>query len=471
MEFNSFAYIIFLPVVFLLYWFVFKRLKIQNLFIVAASYLFYGLWDWRFLSLIALTTLSSYVSGLLIGKYRSRAKIVSAANIILNIGILAVFKYFDFFSESLRLLFAGFGMEIDSVTLNLVLPVGISFYTFQALSYSIDVYRRNVEPTRDVVAFFAYISFFPQLVAGPIERSTNLLPQFSKPRVFDYDKAVDGCRQILWGFFKKLVIADNCALFVDVAFSADNSSSGSSLLIAAILFSFQIYGDFSGYSDIAIGTAKLFGIQLSRNFNSPYLSSNIAGFWRRWHISLMSWFRDYLYIPMGGNRKGKFRKWLNTFVVFALSGMWHGANLTYILWGVYHAVLYIPTVVLGKKAEAKSVFGKVAGTVMTFALVTFGFIIFRSPDVTFAADYVSAMFADIFSAPTALGLVEHLDAFVACVCGIMVMMVFEFANRRKSHAFEIGEMKPAYRRMIYIVLLLAIIRFTGQVQTFIYFQF
>jgi len=335
MIFNSIEFAIFLPIVFILYWFIFNRnLKLQNLFIVVVSYIFYGWWDWRFLFLIAFTSLCSWGSGLLIQKFRNvgkYSKYFSIANIILNLLILGLFKYYDFFATSFANVFLG--GKTEGLLLNIILPVGISFYTFQALSYSIDVYKGKIEPTKDIVEFFAYVSFFPQLVAGPIERATNLLPQFQKKRVFDYSQAVDGCRQILWGLFKKMVVADNCAIYVDKVFSTYQDQSGSTLLLAAILFAFQIYGDFSGYSDIAIGTSKLFGIKLMRNFNVPYFSRDIAEFWRRWHISLTTWFRDYIYIPLGGSRCSKLKIVRNTFIIFLVSGLWHGANWTYIAWG------------------------------------------------------------------------------------------------------------------------------------------
>ena len=309
MLFNSFEYLLFLPIVFLLYWFVFDyalrsckhQLLWQNFFVVIASYIFYGWWDWRFLILIAITTILSFLSGLGIERARSQRgkKAVMIANIVVNLGILGVYKYYDFFAREFAELF---GIESDFLLLHLILPVGISFYTFQALSYAIDVYRKQIEPTHDIVAFTAFLSFFPQLVAGPIERATNLLPQFQRKRHFDYTQAVDGMRQILWGLFKKIVVADNCATYVDTVFADISNQSGSTLLLAAVLFTFQIYGDFSGYSDIAIGTAKLFGIKLMRNFNVPYFSRDIAEFWRRWHISLTTWFRDYVYIPLGGSR-------------------------------------------------------------------------------------------------------------------------------------------------------------------------
>ena len=357
MLFNSIEFAIFLPVVFLLYWFVFNRnLKLQNLFIVVVSYVFYGWWDWRFLFLIAFTSLCSYLSGILIEKYRDRprrAKTVNVLNIVVNLLILGVFKYYNFFVTSFADLFLG--GKTDGLLLKVILPVGISFYTFQALSYSIDVYRGKMEATRDVVQFFAYVSFFPQLVAGPIERATNLLPQFAKPRTFDYETGVDGMRQILWGLFKKMVVADNCAVYVDQVFSSGQAHSGCTILLAAVFFAFQIYGDFSGYSDIAIGTAKLFGIKLMRNFNVPYFSRDIAEFWRRWHISLTTWFRDYVYIPMGGSRCSKAKIIRNTLVIFLLSGFWHGANWTFIAWGVYHALLFLPLILLGKNRKYRDV--------------------------------------------------------------------------------------------------------------------
>lgn len=319
MLFNSFEFLIFLPIVFLLYWFAFKRLKAQNIFVVIASYIFYGWWDWRFLILIAFTTLCSYVSGVLLERYeRSRyiQRWISAANIVLNLVILGLFKYFNFFSENLQCLFQWLGFELDWVTLDILLPVGISFYTFQALSYTIDIYRHKMKPTHDVVAFFAFISFFPQLVAGPIERATNLLPQFEKSRTFDYITAVDGMRQILWGLFKKIVVADTCAVAVNQIFANYQTLDSLNLVWGACLFTFQIYGDFSGYSDIAIGIAKLFGIRLQQNFNYPYFSRDIAEFWRRWHISLTTWFRDYIYIPLGGSRCSKWKSFRNTMVIF-----------------------------------------------------------------------------------------------------------------------------------------------------------
>ncbi len=345
MLFNSIDFAIFLPIVFLLYWFVAnKNLKLQNFLIVVASYLFYGWWDWRFLSLILFSTLIDYSVGIRLSKEEniSKRKILLWISILINLGFLGFFKYYNFFLDNFITAFTFFGTPINAQGLNIILPVGISFYTFQTLSYTIDVYKRKLEPTRDFIAFSAFVSFFPQLVAGPIERATSLLPQFYKKRTFEYHKAVDGLRQILWGLFKKIVIADNSAQIANEIFNNSADYSGSTLVLGAIFFTFQIYGDFSGYSDIAIGTSRLFGFNLKQNFAFPYFSRDIAEFWRRWHISLSTWFRDYLYIPLGGSRGGTWMKVRNTFAIFIVSGFWHGANWTFIVWGALNALYFLP---------------------------------------------------------------------------------------------------------------------------------
>ena len=482
MLFNSIEFAIFLPVVFLLYWFVFDyaikscrfQVRLQNAFIVVVSYVFYGWWDWRFLLLIALTSFCSWGSGLLIGKASTRRKAGAWmwANIVLNIGILAMFKYYDFFVSEFAQLF---GVSADGLLLKVILPVGISFYTFQALSYSIDVYRKKLEPTKDIVEFFAFISFFPQLVAGPIERATNLLPQFQKKREFDYDTAVDGMRQILWGLFKKIVVADNCAVYVDEVFATYGSQSGSTLLLAAILFTFQIYGDFSGYSDIAIGTAKLFGIRLMRNFNVPYFSRDIAEFWRRWHISLTTWFRDYVYIPLGGSRVSKAKVIRNTFVIFLVSGFWHGANWTFIAWGAYHALLFLPLILTGKNrkytnqvAEGRLLpsLKETGQILLTFFLAVIGWIIFRAESIGQAWDYFCGIFnGSLFSLPQTKGI----HAVLAC---IVVLIVVEWLQRGKTHVFELSAIKQRWLRWgIYLIVLFFIFVFGGHTTNFIYFQF
>ncbi len=355
MLFNSIDFAIFLPVVFCLYWFVTGRnLRAQNALLLITSYIFYGWWDWRFLSLIAFSSLVDYFVGIGLGKTANKAqrKILLLISIVVNIGFLAFFKYFNFFAGNFYTAFTFLGQPVfDPVLLNIILPVGISFYTFQTLSYSIDTYKRKIEPTRDIIAFFAFVSFFPQLVAGPIERATNLLPQFYTNRVFKYDEAADGMRQILWGLFKKIVIADNCALYVNRIFLNYDTYSGSTLLLGAVFFAFQIYGHFSGYSDIAIGSSRLFGFRLKRNFAFPYFSRDIAEFWRRWHISLSTWFRDYVYIPLGGSRCGTWMKVRNIFILFIVSGFWHGANWTFIAWGALNALYFLPLMLLKKKQD------------------------------------------------------------------------------------------------------------------------
>jgi D-alanyl-lipoteichoic acid acyltransferase DltB (MBOAT superfamily) len=456
---------------------------LQNAFVVLASYVFYGWWDWHFLLLIALTSFCSWGSGLLIGESdtKKKAKAWMWANIVLNVGILAMFKYYDFFvSEFAKL----FNISTDGLLLKVILPVGISFYTFQALSYSIDVYRGKLEPTKDIVAFFAFISFFPQLVAGPIERATNLLPQFQKKREFDYDTAVDGMRQILWGLFKKIVVADNCAVYVDQVFSTYTEQSGSTLLLAAIFFTFQIYGDFSGYSDIAIGTAKLFGIKLMRNFNVPYFSRDIAEFWRRWHISLTTWFRDYLYIPLGGSRVSKAKVIRNTFVIFLVSGFWHGANWTFIAWGAYHALLFLPLILLGKNRKYTNMVAEgrilpkikeVGHMLLTFFLAVIGWIIFRAESIGQAWEYVCGLIQ--------LGTLRASYRFFTWSMMwptniyIIIMLVFEWQQRGKEHGFQIKTnnifiIRNAYVRAIIYALLFLLFFVLGPENTaFIYFQF
>lgn len=438
----------FLPIVFLLYWFVFKPLRWQNLFVVAASYLFYGWWDWRFLILIAVTTFCSFASGVLLEKcegQRVRQKWISASNIMLNLLILCAFKYYNFFGENLKELFSAFGMQLDWVTLDVLLPVGISFYTFQALSYTIDVYQHKIKATHDVIAFFAFISFFPQLVAGPIERATSLLPQFLAPRTFSYDKAVDGMRQILWGLFKKMVVADNCAAAVNLIFDEYQALDGINLFLGAVFFTFQIYGDFSGYSDIAIGTARLFGIDLMRNFNFPYFSRDIAEFWRRWHISLTTWFRDYIYIPLGGSRCGKWKVARNTLIIFLVSGFWHGANWTFICWGAFHALLFFPLFILGKNRKYKDVVakGRVLPTVkemcqmvFTFLLAVMGWIIFRAESMRQAWDYLVCMVTRFHFCMPEYGK--------KALVYIFVLLIVEWLQREKQFGLQL-EFKGMFR--------------------------
>ena len=481
MIFNSIQFAIFLPVVFLLYWFVFDKwisksphqLKLQNAFVLVASYVFYGWWDWKFLILIAFTSLCSYLSGILMREGDKRRNLtVMWVNIVINIAILGMFKYYDFFATEFARLF---GLEGDKLLLHLILPVGISFYTFQALSYSIDIYRQKMQPTRDAVAFFAYIAFFPQLVAGPIERATNLLPQFLRKREFDYQTALDGARQILWGLFKKMVVADTCASYVDMAFGAP--AAGSVKLMGAIFFTFQIYGDFSGYSDIAIGTAKLFGVKLMRNFANPYFSRDIAEFWRRWHISLTTWFRDYIYIPLGGSRTTKFKVIRNTFIIFTVSGFWHGANWTFIGWGLYHAALFMPLIILGKNRKYTDVVAtgrwlpsvkELGQMTLTFMLAVIGWILFRATGIPSAIGYFQSM----LSLETLTGFYKIFTEWTMLPIGIM--LVVEWLNRQGEHGLQGFDrvVKSRWTRyFLYALAFVAVIFFRGDYAEFIYFQF
>ncbi len=479
MLFNSPEFLIFLVLAFVLYWFVFNRhLKAQNALIVALSYLFYGWWDWRFLGLLFASSFVDYNVGLGLARIvnPSRRKLLLVASLVANLGLLGFFKYYNFFVTEFIDAFSHLGVHLDVNTLNIILPVGISFYTFQSISYAIDVYRRNIEPTRDLVAFLAYVSFFPQLVAGPIERATNLLPQFTSKRHFDYALATDGMRQVLWGFFKKIVIADNCASYVNDIFGNTADYNGGTLFLGAVLFAFQIYGDFSGYSDIAIGTARLFGFSLMQNFAYPYFSRDVAEFWRRWHISLSTWFRDYVYIPLGGSKGGTWMKIRNTFVIFLLSGFWHGANLTFIAWGFLHALYFIPLQLTGKNRVNINIVAHgnqwvspmdVLRILFTFLLVTFGWIFFRAKSITHAFEYILGIFT---KAP-----LEALAIFPISLLGLIgFMLAVEWVHRDKQHGLEITWLqdKKVLRWCMYLGIMLLIFLFGNFGKTeFIYFAF
>ncbi len=482
MLFNSLDFAIFLPIVFFFYWFVFKNnRKGQNVLLLLASYVFYGWWDWRFLGLILFSTIVDYLVGLGLSseKRAPQRKLILLISILVNLGFLGYFKYYNFFLENFVQAFSFFGQEFSISSLKIVLPVGISFYTFQTLSYSIDVYREKLESTRDLLVYSAYVSFFPQLVAGPIERATRLLPQFAIDRVFKYDKAVDGLRQILWGLFKKIVIADSCAIYVNLIFDGAENYSGSTLLYGAVLFAFQIYGDFSGYSDIAIGVARLFGFDLMRNFSFPYFSRDIAEFWRRWHISLTTWFRDYLYIPLGGSRGGIWKTIRNTFIIFVVSGFWHGANWTFIAWGILNALYILPLVVSGKNrknlgstAEGKIIPSKkdllsIGGT---FLLTVFAWVFFRAEDINHLSLILARIFSKtLFTIPWFNNRVQSLSVLI----WIVIMLAIEWVGRDEEYALEkVGLMWPSWLRWIfYYFFLIAILMFSGNEQQFIYFQF
>ncbi|MEY8847892.1 MBOAT family protein [Psychroserpens sp. XS_ASV72] len=482
MLFNSIDFAIFLPIVFILYWFVTnKSLKLQNLLIVLASYVFYGWWDWRFLSLIVFSTLVDYSVGrkLKVEENKRNRKILLWVSILVNLGFLGFFKYYNFFLDNFVTAFSFFGTEIKASSLNIILPVGISFYTFQTLSYTIDVYKKKLEPTKDIIAFSAFVSFFPQLVAGPIERATNLLPQFYKKRTFDYSKAVDGMRQILWGLFKKVVIADNCAEFANQIFNNSSEMNGSTLVLGAIFFTFQIYGDFSGYSDIAIGTSRLFGFNLMQNFAFPYFSRDIAEFWRRWHISLSTWFRDYLYIPLGGSRGGTLMKVKNTFIIFIVSGFWHGANWTFIVWGALNAIYFLPLLLTNNNRRNLEVVSQ--GNILpsakeflmmfvTFVLTIFAWIFFRAENIGHAFDYISGILSNsLFEFPNFSGLHAAISTIV--LMGIFVLV--EWSGREHQYAIEnLGlKWKRPLRYAMYYLIIILIFWFGGKEQQFIYFQF
>lgn len=479
MLFNSIDFAIFLPIVFVLYWFItYKNLKVQNLLIVAASYFFYGWWDWRFLGLILFSTVLDYLIGITLGKETNarKRKLLLTTSLLVNLGFLGFFKYYDFFLDNFVTAFSFFGQDINPDRLNIVLPVGISFYTFQTLSYTIDVYKKKLPPTKDFVAFAAFVSFFPQLVAGPIERATNLLPQFYKKRKFDYLQAKDGLRQILWGLTKKIVIADNAAYYANLIFNDHEAYSGSTLLIGAFFFAFQIYGDFSGYSDVAIGTSRLFGFNLMQNFAFPYFSRDIAEFWRRWHISLSTWFRDYLYIPLGGSRGGLKMKIRNTMIIFIVSGFWHGANWTFIIWGALNAIYFLPLMLLDKNRVHTDIVAKgkylpdlreLFQMLITFFITLIAWIFFRAKNVSTAIDYITQMFTEnLFSVPTILPL--KVLAFIG------LLLLVEWLQRTKQHGLEFDTHTriPLFVRWIfYMGLISLIILFSGEQQQFIYFQF
>jgi len=483
MLFNSIDFAVFLPIVFALYWFVCQRnLKVQNLLIVVSSYIFYGWWDWRFLTLVLFSTLTDFFIGLSLKNQENpeKRRFILWLSIIINLGFLGFFKYANFFLESFAEAFSLFGQKINPGMLNIILPVGISFYTFQTLSYTIDVYRRKLEPTDDIIAFASFVSFFPQLVAGPIERASNLLPQFYRKRHFDYLAATDGLRQMLWGLFKKVVIADNCGEFANTIFNHSEAYTGSTLMMGAVFFAFQIYGDFSGYSDIAIGTARLFGFSLMKNFDFPYFSRDIAEFWRRWHISLSTWFRDYLYIPLGGSR-GDIRMAIrNTFIIFVVSGFWHGANWTFIVWGGLNALYFLPLLLRQKNRAHLDIVakgrllprpGEAVQIALTFTLCTLAWVFFRAESLSHAFGYLGGIFSrTFFSVPDFPGTAKAFTTIL--LLGFFLMM--EWLGRENNYAIEkTGFRKRRIFRWSFYAFLLFLtgMYMQSKESPFIYFQF
>ena len=482
MLFNSIDFALFLPLVFLLYWWVGgNSQRRRNVIVLVASYVFYGWWDWRFLGLIAFSTILDYSLGVALGNTNDeqKRKYLLWTSIAINLGFLGFFKYYNFFAASFADAFTLFGSEFTTSRLNIILPVGISFYTFQTLSYTIDVYKRQLEPSRQPIAFAAYVSFFPQLVAGPIERAINLLPQFSTLRKFDKAMAYDGVRQMLWGLFKKVVVADNCAEIVNPIFASHHMHDGSTLFMAAILFAFQIYGDFSGYSDIAIGCARLFGFDLMRNFAYPYFSRDIAEFWRRWHISLSTWFRDYVYIPLGGSRLGKALNVRNVLIIFVVSGFWHGANWTFVFWGLINGLLFLPLLLLGKnRAMTNTVAeGRMLPTalelwqmVSTFAITCFAWIFFRAASMQQAYDVLGSIASrSLFNAPAIAS--KRMLAFA--VLGIMITLALEWISREKQYGLQLDHVRSRPVRYAIYYGVIAVIMLGAPLSggEFIYFQF
>lgn len=466
MQFDSYIYAIFLPLVFAGYWILRNKLLWQNFFLIVASYIFYGWWDWRFLGLIIITSATTFLSGLVIKNDHSRrSKAWLTLNLIINLGILATFKYFNFFKDSFADILRLFGANPDWATLGILLPVGISFYTLQAISYSFDVYNGKTQPTRNVVAFFVYIAFFPQLVAGPIERARNLLPQFLKKKNFDYYNAVIGMRQILWGLVKKLVIADNLAGYVDNLLYHPSVMSASSIIMAAILFAFQIYADFSGYSDIAIGSARLFNIKLLPNFNFPFFSRNMKELWQRWHISLMTWLREYLYFPLGGSRRGKWRTCLNIMIVFAISGLWHGADWTFVIWGTVNGMMLLPFVFLRKKSQTDHArLRDIPQCLLTFLIFALIFLSFRSPGIAHLQECLSVLIhGSYFTMPMGITALQYY---------IVPFVVVEWLGRKQEFPIMTLKMPTIARWAIYWTLLFIIAFYGAKADIqYIYFQF
>ncbi len=474
MQFNSYKFLIFLVIVFLFYWLVFnKSLKKQNILILAASYFFYGCWSYKFLGLLALSTLLDFAYGFGVASpNRKKARIFLWLGIINNLGILGIFKYYNFFATQFQLLFANIGLHTNPVLLKVFLPVGISFYTFHGLSYVFDIYNGKQKPVSNFIDYALFVCFFPLLVAGPIERAGHLLPQVQQKRTFNYFQVVEGLRLILWGLFKKVVIADNLSSIVNKIFSNYQHENGTTLIVGAIAFSFQIYGDFSGYSDIAIGTAKLFGFELLSNFKFPYFARDISEFWRRWHISLSSWFRDYLYIPLGGSKKGKTKAVINTFIIFVVSGFWHGADWKFIIWGFIHACLFLPLLLLNRnRAYTTSIVAQdrklpnlkeLWQILTTFTFVTIAWIFFRADSMSIALQYLKNIYFKFSNNP---GQLLDLHGYIISFAYILPLILGDWWLRRDERSLR----KAPF--VIYLFLGFLIYINFGTYSTFIYFQF
>ncbi|MBO3116909.1 MBOAT family protein [Winogradskyella sp. DF17] len=482
MLFNSFEFVVFFVIVFFIYYKSYNNLRFQNALLLVSSYVFYGWWDWRFLSLIIISSFSDYFIGRAIDlnndkKQRKRLLVLS---LLVNLGILGFFKYYNFFTESFTDFISLFGFESNPALLNIVLPVGISFYTFQTMSYTIDIYRGKMKSTDNLLEFMTFVSFFPQLVAGPIERASHLLPQFGKKREFDLFEFKEGAKQALWGLFKKIVIADNCAFYANQIFENSESYPGSVLVIGVVLFAFQIYGDFSGYSDIAIGISRMMGIDLMQNFKSPYLAENIQDFWRRWHISLSTWFRDYVYIPLGGSKvDSSIRRSMNIIITFTVSGFWHGANWTFIIWGFLHSLFYFIQTGYSKNMKSVKILPsklvQIFNVLITFIAVTFAWIFFRAESFNHAMDYIFEITSSsIIENP--VGYLKLMGSSVkpyVIILSLIYLSIFEINNRDAKYSFQVGHFKAPMRILVYLSLIILIIFFRATDGTidFIYFQF
>jgi alginate O-acetyltransferase complex protein AlgI len=474
MLFNSFEFLLFLPIVFILYWFVFnKKLSWQNGLVLLASYFFYGWWSWKFMGLLMLSTALDYAYGFWVASpNRKKAKLFLWLSIINNLGILAIFKYYNFFALQFQKGFDLLGLHTNPVLLQVALPIGISFYTFHGMSYVFDIYRGHQKPVRNFVDYAVFVSFFPLLVAGPIERASHLLPQVQKPRFFNYYQAVEGCRLMLWGLFKKVVIADSLAPIVNDIFANYHNLDSSTLLLGMVYFSFQIYGDFSGYSDIALGTAKLFGFELLSNFKFPYFSRDVAEFWRRWHISLSSWFRDYLYIPLGGSKNGKFKAVRNTFIIFLVSGFWHGASWNFITWGFIHACAFLPLLLLNRNRKYLSDvvaqdrkwpnLKEFYQMIITFGFVTFAWLFFRMTNLSDAIEYLHKITIGI----------SHLTmpTYRSFIFYPIILILLDWINRKHNRTYHFGP--PKFEMyVVFPLMILTIIYHSTNQSEFIYFAF
>ena len=482
MLFNSLNFAFFLPIAFILYWFATKgNLRLQNILLLVSSYFFYACWDWRFVFLLVFSTFLDYFTGIKIHEATNQRKKLFWLwlSIGINLGFLGIFKYYNFFAASFADGLSLLGFKANLGSLQVILPVGISFYTFHGLSYVLDLFNNRIKPERNFVDYSVFVSFFPLLVAGPIERATHLLPQILKKREFDYSKAVDGLRQILWGLFKKIVIADNCAEYANTIFNNSTDYSGSTLVLGALFFTFQIYCDFSGYSDIALGTARLFGIDLLRNFAFPYFSRDIAEFWRRWHISLSSWFKDYLYIPLGGSKGGMWMKIRNTFIIFLVSGFWHGANWTFLAWGLLNAIYFLPLLLTKNNRNNLDIVaqGKIFPSIkeglqilLTFSLSVFAWIFFRANNIGHATSYISGILSiSLFTIPKFAGIGKALTTTIF----VVIFVLIEWKGRESQYAIEhLGiKWKRPLRYAMYYLIIIIIFWFGGKEQQFIYFQF